>query len=98
MSYTIANLELTPEIELAKDPKVFPNAVGRSSTGVYHQIKRGPGVVNSYCNHGRTTLGLSVWLSTEWLAADDAMFCKKCFRKGKAEALRIANVQFVPAA
>ena len=98
MNFTIATLELTPEIEIAKSPEVFPCAVGRSSTGIYHQIKRSMSVVNSSCNHGRSTLGLSVRISTEWLAADDAMFCKKCFPKGKAAALRIANLQLIPAA
>jgi hypothetical protein len=97
MNFTIANIELTPAIELAKSSEVFPCAVGRSSTGMFHQIKRSPRVVNSSCNHGRITLGLSVRISADWLTADEAMFCKKCFPKGKAAALRIANLQMLPA-
>jgi hypothetical protein len=81
------------QVENAKCSTQFPNAVGRSSTGLYHQIRRGHGLDRALCNWGRTTFGLSVGASSDWLFASDAGFCKRCFPNGRATAVRVATYQ-----
>ncbi len=57
-------------------------AIGRSSTGVYHRVIG----ASSDCN-GRSFRGTGIASIDLIEKAPEAMFCKKCFRRGKAHAL-----------
>ncbi len=58
-------------------------AIGRSSTGTFHRVIGAA----SKCN-GRSFRGTGIASMDLIEKTPEAMFCKKCFRQGKASALR----------